>query len=283
MFIFLLRGVLVSYIQIKLTWSKWYKNKIKMNESDSQLKSYLEDIEHMNSLFSKSSVVELVLKNLLIDSFGSTQPQPINSDTVRTILTTCGEPRLLEDEQLIDDMVLDLSGGDPNAVLDVESFSRALSNDILLYDVKKEISLSTYLHDVFGDDGIAISVERKKKQGVPGTQDATEGDNDNVRLQSEDAPLTNGGLNFGDDPEKVPQEKKHATLKNTFTCSQVDFLADGCRSKGHLIMAYCLFILTIFQHQNTDYQPDGLCGSSSMGCSIAKKTMRWLVIMTLSM
>ena len=103
-------------------------------KSDSQVKAYVEDIEYMNSLFSKSSIVELVLKNMLLDSFGSTEPQPINSETVRTILTTSGEPRLLEDEQLIEDMVLDLSGGDPEAVLDVESLSRALSNDILLSD-----------------------------------------------------------------------------------------------------------------------------------------------------
>ncbi len=250
---------------------------------DAQVKSYLEDIEHMNSLFSKSSIVELVLKNLLFDSFGSTEPQPINSETVRTILTACGEVRLLEEEQLIDDMVLDLSGGDPDAVLDVESFSRALSNDILLYDVKKETSLSTYLHDVFGENEMEINVKREDKKGTQNMDD----DINNAQSQIEADPLTKGeggGLSdCPDDPENVVEEKKYATIKNIFTFSQIDFLADGCRSKLHLILSYILLFLFIFRYQKTDYQPDGICDSSSMGCSIARNTIRWVVIMVVTM
>ncbi len=237
----------------------------------------------MNSLVSKSSIVELVLNNLLFDSFGSTEPQPINSETVKTILNACGEVRLLEDEQLIDDMVLALSGGDSNAVLDVESFIRALSNDILLYDVKKETSLSTYVHDVFGDDGIAINVERGKGGDEKGSQLLTEGSNNDVQSQSEADPLTNRSVRFLDDPETAVEEKKYATINNIFTCSQVDFLADGCRSKAHLILAYCLLILFMFRYQNNDYDPIESCDSSSIGCSIANKTIRWVVKMVVSM
>ncbi len=43
-------------------------------------------------------------------------------------------------------------------------------------------------------------------------------------------------------------------------------------------------ILVIFRYQNVkNYQPDGLCSGSSIGCSIVKKTIQWLVIMGLTM
>ncbi len=235
----------------------------------------------MNSLFSKSSIVELVLKNLLFDSFGSAEPQPINSETVRTILTACGELRLLEDRQLIDDMVLDLSGGDPDAVLDVESFSRALSNDILLYDVKKETSLSTYSDDVFGEKEMAInSLSQNMDDDNNNAQSQTEADPLN---RGEGSGLSNNCTDCADDPENVVEEKNPTSMKKLFTCSQVDFLADGCRSKLHLILAYILFFFFIFRYQQNDYQPDGICDNSSMGCSIARNTIRWVVIMVVTM
>jgi len=257
-------------------------------ENESQLNAYLEDITEINNAFTKSSIVKLVLNNILLDSFDSTEPQPINTETVRAILTACGEPRLLEDEELIEDMVLDLSGGDPNAVLDVESFSRALSNDVMLYDVKKELSLSTYFADVFGENGqVEGSNIQEAVQTTEDEVDGTTGDTP-AQSQSEADPLTNVGNNSSttstsaDDPENVAEKKNIAAIKNTFTCSQIDFLADGCRSKEHLALAYAIFVIFIFRYQS-GYSPDGLCNGSGMGCAIAKKTTSWVIIMSITM
>merc|ERR1719491_2248552 len=43
------------------------------------------------------------------------------------------------------------AGDDPDALLDVETFARALTSDVTLYDVAKETSFTACYDDVFGE------------------------------------------------------------------------------------------------------------------------------------
>ncbi len=233
--------------------------------SEKQMHEYLSEIGRVNSLVSKGHVIRHVLNIILADCTGSSEPQPITKDLIKTIFTRYGEPGLIQDEDLMDEMVLDVSGGDPNALLDADGFARALTEDVMLYNVDHESRVSTFYEDVFGREG-----EKEDSE-----------DSENKGSGNETEPLRND-LSKGEDPELNVAEKQETLFRSIFTMSQVDFLADSCQSKIHLTLVYLTFIFAIFVFSNNNPIP-ACTPVESYGCAIANSIVYWLLIVGVTM
>jgi len=229
--------------------------------SDLHMQTYMQDIERCNSLVSKGGVIQHVLNIILTDSTGSSEPRPITKELLQTIFTRYGELELSQDEQLIEEMVLNVSGGDENAIFDADTFARALTEDVMLYDIDNESRVSTFYEDVFG--------RRWEKHHTD-----SENNNDNSN-DIETDPL-NQDMNNSEDPELNIEKKEGMVFRNVFTLSQVDFLADSCQSKLHLTMVYLAFVFSIYKFENNE--PIIVCPYDNFGCQIANSVTFWLIV-----
>jgi hypothetical protein len=240
--------------------------------NNAQMKAFMEEREHLETMFSKGKVIQHVLNIILADSTGSVEPQPITKELMLTIFARYDELDLIQDDDLVEQMIDDVSGGDPDALLDAKSFARALTKDILLYDTEKELRVSTFREDVFGMEGEEEEEEDDddgNKHDSKETDPLKDGSGDGQR----DVELANGS-------DTQPKEK---IMNNVFTFSQVDFLADGMRSKMHLAFVYLSFVFAMFS-----YRSDAglsICGENSdtFLCSIGGSVTYFLAVMFMTM
>ena len=91
-----------------------------------------------------------VLRIILIDVTGSSDPPPLTKKLVQSIFATYDEYSLVENETLLDEMIQVASGGKAGAKLDVEAFSRALTEDVDEYDPTLEQTYSNLFEDALG-------------------------------------------------------------------------------------------------------------------------------------
>lgn len=96
-----------------------------------------------------TNMISNVLNIILMDSTGSLKPPPLTKHLLRSIFTYYEEYDLIDDENLLDEMIKLASEGIENPVLDKETFQRALTKDILLYNTAWESTISTNYEDVF--------------------------------------------------------------------------------------------------------------------------------------
>ena len=75
--------------------------------TDSQLKTYIDDLQECTSMVSKLEAIDHVLKIILMDSTGSDEPRRITPELIKVIFARYGEGSLIEDEELLDQMVFD--------------------------------------------------------------------------------------------------------------------------------------------------------------------------------
>ncbi len=240
--------------------------------SDSQLQSYTNDLNEIKHMFSKKETIEHVLKIILAESIGYTEdihtkPVHVTPELIKAVLARYDETGLTQDEQLIQQMIQDVTGGDPDGVLDADSFAKALSDDVLLYDVSKETRVSTFYEDVFGTE-VEISQQKKKNK---------EEEEENPLKAADD---TNNDDN--DDAENPSEKDNEPKFTNKFTFSQIDLMSDGMRSKTHITMAYLSFVFYVFRFGDTNYKPDP-CPNNSFGCTIANNVTYFLLLMTFTM
>ncbi len=237
-------------------------NTVKRAFSDEQEYSeFLGDLEKQSKLISKREVIQHVLNIILADSTGSTEPRPVTKELIQTIFARYGELALIQDDQLIEDMILDVTDGDPEAALDATTFSRALYNDVMLYDVKKEACVTTFFDDVFGES------EKTSKKSIKGNNLL------NQDPQDVETPPTK---------PTTPTTNRDEEVENVFTYSQIDFLADGSRSKMHLAMVYLSFVFAVFRYRQTPNIT--VCTpEETFGCRIVNSTTIWLLTMGLTM
>jgi len=101
-----------------------------------------------------SNIISDVLKIILCDTMGSSEPRPLTKELLYSIFARYEELDLIKDDNLVDEMIKQAAGGGENTVLDSESFSRALTGDINLLDIGNEDRTTTHFEDVFGVDGV---------------------------------------------------------------------------------------------------------------------------------
>ena len=245
--------------------------------TDNQFKSYMKDFEHCQSMVQKDVVIQHVFNILLEESLGTTDPQPMTAELIRKIFERYGEHALAQNDVLIDEMIHDVTGGNPEILFSADSFTRALSHDVMLYNVDHECRLSTFYDDVFGMDG---------------DDDETE-NNESDQMQTDDSRETdmlNANVNRQDDVQvKIHKEETSSSnsqsnriFSKIASCTQVDFLSDRCASKAHMIYAYIAYIYFIFLYMQTDAKIE-ICEESTMGCDIAERLVYFVAVMAFNM
>jgi len=129
-------------------------------KSDWQYNEYMRRFELADARMPDPGILQIVLNNILQDVTGSTEPRPLDRQLVRDIFTAYGEDELVENDEIIDEMIAAASvvgTGDDDVeknggvqMLDLRSFSQALTSDTRLYDVEKETQLTTFYYDCMG-------------------------------------------------------------------------------------------------------------------------------------
>jgi len=197
------------------------------------------------------TIIEDVLNLILVYATGSNEPQPLTPDLLRRIFARFDELELIKDDNLVDEMIEMATGGDPHALLDVESFTRALTCDIMLYDCSKEARYSSHYDDVFECN----------------EQDKDKDDDDDVELSA------------SSDKDDIKKG-----ISRIFTYPQVDLLSETFYSSAQVLFSFIFFIFLFATFVDTSYQVDAdACQTNSIGCIISDGLVKWLIIMVTSL
>jgi hypothetical protein len=239
-----------------------------------------------------SDIVEHVL-NMLLDNtgVGSKRQKPvIDHALIRTILNNIQERELAEDEALIDAMVMDATGGDKNneIKLNGESFLRALTSDVGLYDTTNEISNTTFYQDVFGDKGFNNSATSASlTSSVAANGERTYSFTHELSVISSGNNFDLEGNQQEHDPPRTSVRGRDETsnsnplAKMTFTAAGIDYAADTYRSKSFVVSIWICYILIYYAYafavttaDKIECTPDVI----DFGCLVANGIINWLYI-----
>lgn len=201
-----------------------------------------------------SSMTTDVLNIILADVFGSCKPKRLNKEILREIFSTYGELDLIDDDDLLDEMINAATGGDPNCtMLNPETFARALTDDLHLYDIDAETRVSTNYEDVFGTvaDGRSVILQPN---------------NDEENMQA------------------VQRDKK---LQTVFSFSPLDFLAGTFRVKSHFIIVWVALVFSFASYRGGGVTGGGVttnvCSQDvdHFGCTLANSIVGWIATLTI--
>ena len=104
------------------------------------------DLSDEGILYPDPGLIQSVLGMILRDVTGSLEPPELTISVLQDILLAYGEEEMSQDQGLLREM-LDAAGTEGER-LDANAFARALTKDVLLYDVKNEVALNTNYRDV---------------------------------------------------------------------------------------------------------------------------------------
>jgi len=212
-------------------------------------------------------IIADVLKIILGDVFGSHEPVPLTPVTLRQIFAEYEELNLIDDDDLIENMIKMAVGDDPDALLDVEAFARALTNDVTLYDVSEEETLTSSYDDVFGEEHAHTQGDDCKY-----SRPSANSKNDS----SED-------ISYSGDSESQSKENAPSQIISPLsTFPNVDFIADLYRSKMQIVLSFTLlvvFLLAFYLLADSNKTID-VCTNKNFGCSIGNKIFGWIYRLT---
>lgn len=252
-----------------------------MNESISILKYVLKMILHDTGVINTTCTGTVAESKHECEDFEDESPI-LTRTLLKDIFSHYGERSLLRDDAFIDEMIqaaASESGGDDNdndnpTKLNVDTFLRALTHDIQLYDVRNEYKFQTHYEDIFGLVTTAAATRASmtpKKNDMP--QDV------------------NGDVDVDVDVDEAPQSKTRFFIKQTndtamlrvFTFPQIDFAADTFRSRTQYIFVW-LAVITgyLFWFQSGNQFNIQVCQEEhkgTFGCDIGQSIVLWLMIM----
>ena len=103
-----------------------------------------------------ATCVAKTLNMILFDVTGSSEPKPLTIDLIDQILTKYGETHGLEGNEkqsFLQSMLLAATSNEnENPMLDTDTFIKALTNDLSVYDINYLKKISSNFQDVFGND-----------------------------------------------------------------------------------------------------------------------------------
>jgi len=209
-------------------------------DSKKSYEKYLEVQKEIHELSPSPTLISDVLKIILIDTTDSDEYPKLSRSLLEKVFAWYGEMSLITDDDLIDEMIELASGGNPDALFDVESFSRALTNDVLKYPVQNESKISTHYDDVFGNN------------------DSGDEDIGKISFTEEDGVT-----------------KKGIDVKRIFTFPHIDFLAERLGSVSHTFLVWLCFVYSYLTYVSTASVFS--CSSDSFGCKIASSIISWIM------
>jgi hypothetical protein len=209
------------------------------NDEGVETKKIMAELENENFI---QNVLDIILR----DVTGSAEPQVLTKELIISMFARYEETELVQDDGLIEDMINAATGGIPGALLDGDTFLRALTTDLNLYNVSHESRCSTHFDDV----GLGDTARRRN-------------------LKEE---IDEEGMN-------VVHEEKQVEI--VFTCSQLDMLANTYRSSLHILLGYTGIILLFFTYVNREDLSIWVtvCDSKGFGCQVANRLILWILIL----
>lgn len=211
--------------------------------------------------YPKPGLIQSVLSMILRDVTGSSKPPKLTVSLLHDILLAYGEESMSNDVDLLREMA---TFGE---VLNEETFSRALTNDVLLYNVNDEATLTTNYRDVMKP------IRNEKEEDT--VKMSLHDDSDD-----QDYLLENG-------KQDLPQTKQApATIQRFWSSPGIDFTACRYSSKFIVVFLWTGFVISYIAYfgrivrEETSYQFDNVCPpTSNFGCRIMLAIVEWLFIL----
>jgi hypothetical protein len=209
-------------------------------------------------LLPPAKVIQDVLHDIITDTTKAAasleEPPTLTPKLLKKILIQSNEIELAQDDALISDMIALVSGDEDEApLLDVETFTRALTNDVKLYNPDNENSHSTILMDVF-PEGIHTSVKEDDAKKEASAQDS---------------------------------EKKSGPAKIKFSdnLTMIDFTADTARFSLHVISMWLIIVFSYFFYMADSMnmpicKVENLMTTKGFSCSVLNAFVTWFEVMT---
>jgi hypothetical protein len=210
----------------------------------------------------KKEHVEQVLREITSDlQTNGIEELVLSKKLIMKLLDGYGESNVPDD--LIDEM-LDVAGGD-GAILNSESFLRALTSDITQYDNTWETKLSTHYSDVLEDAEIAVGRPDSMLREVS-------------LLAGKKAPADD----FDDmEVSKIDGALKEKTNK-VLSFSGIDHIADTYRSQTFAIIIWAalvaFYVAYVYSNTTGDLAVDCDTFSSAFGCKVVNAIGSWYAI-----
>ena len=214
-----------------------------------------------------------VLKMILHDVTGDSNPKPLNVKLIQDIFLSYGEVELANDEILLQDMLKAAAGPDVDTsrcrlddrefIFEIDAFARALTNDVKLYDITNEVRQTTNYFDVFRSHQSThkIDVQPDLERNVPGEHD---GRND-------------------------AQQVEIRAVKKKWTASALDMAAGTFRSKLLVVILWVGLVVSYFAYYYDDtnnlYEDcqkedieNGPGSPEAFLCRVIASIVRWFAI-----
>jgi len=224
-------------------------------------------VDEQKRLEPPSTIIADVLKTILLDIAVDAddkspssrpdvflKPPKLTPQLLKRILLELDEHEMMLNNDLIEEMISMASkGGDGETFLDVNTFARALTGDIKLYNIDNEIRFSTIFDDVF-PEGF------RKKENDAG-RSIMETDEENSKKAESSSETTSD-----------------AQSRRAF--SHIDFTADNILSWEHVCLIWLTIVFSYYFYVLSNGSSISFsCHEEHFGCLVADKIVKWLEIM----
>lgn len=202
-----------------------------------------------NDLFGK--VLKLILEDVTGDP--NMTEFVLEKDFMRQIVESYGE--LDVSDELIEAMIQHAGGGiEGKVVLNMETFVRALTDDVQKYNPESEERWSTHYEDVFGYQ-------------APPTK---------VVIVGQDAGVDKIGKGMNT-LEDGPQKQR--TITHVYTAPAWDHTADTYRSQTYTILLWTGLVATYLSYVEAfDLTTNVGCNIDNFACKVTNGIVQWLLI-----
>lgn len=225
-------------------------------------------------------MLDYVLKMILHDVTGDRKPKPLTTELIKQILVAYGEYDMANDKALIEEMFeaatensskLDTlpderndkqeKCNDTTPLLDLKSFTEALTHDIKLYDILNEVKNSTFFDDVFVTDE---SIKQKE---------------DAIYLTTSDIEMAQAH------EEAQKMREKYAVsepLEKKSTLPAIDITAETYHSKALIVALWATVLITFFGYfwgvvPGSIFDCSNLTFGHALGCNIGNSVFHWVI------
>jgi hypothetical protein len=196
---------------------------------------------------------------LLANSMGKVEGSPaLTPEFVKELLTSHGEYERAQDEALIQEMI-QVAGSE---LFTKEAFLRALTVDVEQWKAGQEDEQSTYVHDVFGTDGLSKLLEETGKKEADKKEEASR------------------------DVESSPssQQDEKQMMGKTNSLRIIDSVVDSYASFFLLLNVWVFYLAQAGMYsaflQAADFSKAScsLDGETSFGCTVVSTIWTWLAL-----
>lgn len=257
---------------IKAAAASQEEKQISEQDSSEEEKEDSEQVSSEGILYPKPDLLQTVLDMILRDVTGSSEPPKLTISLLQDILLAYGEEEMSQDQGLLREMMD--AAGEEGDDFDVNAFARALTSDVLLYNVKDEVTLTTNYHDVMNPK------DPQDKTSATETDLSLANESD----EDEDYSVEYGRLSRKHNSQETKQGP--ATIRKFWSSPAIDFTACRYSSKYIVVLLWTGFVISyiayfqgIIRGEASYFFGDVCEGTGNYGCTIGVAIVEWLFIL----